>query len=197
VGTVATFGHGSEFKDQLSTRLGEVDVRGVIDAARETKKDYRINDIYLIGNSYGGYLGPKALVEKDRLFDGAIAINGVFDWFDLLERIPSSPFKTHFNGLVNLEDLQENFDMYEEASVVKDLPKLGRLKQMLLIYGEDDRTVPIWQTKEFFYQAKTLGKNASLLKLEGEGHIVRGRDNLNLMCQFIADKLLIKDLECS
>ena len=160
------------------------------------KDDYDIDDVYLIGNSYGGYLGPKALVERERLFDVAIAINGVFDWFDMLERIPSSPFKTHFNGLVNLEDLQENFALYEEASVVKDLPKLGRLKRMLLIYGENDKTVPVWQTREFFYQAKILGKSVSLLKLEGEGHIIWERDSLNLMCQFIADKLLIKDLEC-
>ena len=191
-----SYGHGSEFKDQLSTQLGRVDVWGVIEAARETKKDYRIDDVYLIGNSYGGYLGPKALVERERLFDGVIAINGVFDWFDLLERIPSSPFKTHFNGLVNLADLQENFALYKEASVVKDLPRLSRLKPMLLIYGADDSTVPVWQTREFFYQAKILGKSVSLLELEGEGHIIRGRESLNTMCQFIADKLLLKDVAC-
>lgn len=192
-----SYGHGSEFMDQLSTRLGDIDVEHVIDATREIEDDYNIDDVYLIGNSYGGYLGPKALVESERDFNGAIAINGVFDWFDLLARIPSSPFKTHFNGLADLEDLDVNFEMFEDASIVRNLPKLGKLKQLLLIYGEDDATVPTWQTEEFFYQAKMLDKNVDLLKLEGEDHIIRKRENLDLMCETIADKLLIKDLDCT
>ena len=191
-----SYGHGSEFMNQLDTRLGVVDVKTVIDATEEIKSDYRIDDVYLLGNSYGGYLGPKALVTKDRLFDGAIAINGVFDWFDLLSRIPSSPFKTYFNGLANLEDLRENFNLYENASVVKDLPDLNRRKKLLLIYGEDDGTVPVWQTREFFYQAKILDKDVKLLKLEGERHIIRERASLNLLCEFIADNLPVRDLQC-
>ena len=131
------------------------------------------------------------------MFAGAIAINGVFDWFDLLSRIKSSPFKTYFNGLANLEDLRENFNLYENASVVKDLPDLNRRKQLLLIYGEDDGTVPTWQTREFFYQAKILDKDVKLLKLEGERHIIRERASLNLLCEFIADNLPVRDLQCS
>ena len=88
-------------------------------------------------------------------------------------------------------------DRYEEASIIKDLPDLDMRKHLILIYGEKDSTVPIWSTREFFYQAKIFGKRVSLLKLEDEGHIIRGRDNLNLMCQFIADKLWIEDLECN
>lgn len=191
-----SYGHGSAFMDQLPTQLGVVDVEQVIDASRDIQDIYDIDDTYMIGNSYGGYLGPKTLVEAERHFNGAIAINGVFDWFDLLARIPSSPFKTHFNGLADLEDLDVNFEMFEDASIVKDLPGLGKLKQLLLIYGEDDATVPTWQTKEFFYQAEMLDKNVDLLKLEGEDHIIRKRDSLDLVCSFIADKLLIKDLEC-
>lgn len=191
-----SYGHGSEFMDQLTNRLGDLDVHQVTSAARTLQSDYDIDDTYLIGNSYGGYLGPKTLVEEDRVFDGAIAINGVFDWFDLLARIPSSPFKVYFDGLANLADTDENFPLYEQASIVSALPELGQLKRLLLIYGEDDATVPTWQTEEFFYQATTLGKSVSLLQLEDEDHIIRNRDSLTEMCEFIADKLLITDLKC-
>lgn len=191
-----SYGHGSEFMDELTNNLGVVDVAQVVSATRVIQKKYTIDDTYLIGNSYGGYLGPKVLVEEERYFDGAIAINGVFDWFDLLARIPSSPFKVYFDGLANLELLDENFGQYEQASIVKSLPKLGKRKQLLLIYGEDDATVPTWQTKEFFYQANILGKNVDLLKLTGEDHIIRQRDSLVLVCESIAQKLLIKNLDC-
>lgn len=191
-----SYGHGSEFMDQLEGRLGSIDVEAVVDASDEITDEYRIDDVYLIGNSYGGYLGPKVLVEEERQFSGAIAINGVFDWFDLLARIPSSPFKVYFDGLADLQDLDENFYLYEQASIVKELPDLNKRKDLLLIYGEDDVTVPTWQSEEFFYQAEILGKNVDLLKLEGEDHIIRTRHTLNKMCTFIADELLIKDLVC-
>ncbi len=191
-----SYGYSEEYLNSLDGELGVVDVDAVVKAARKIQKQYKIDDTYLIGNSYGGYLGPKALVDHERYFDGAIAINGVFDWFDLLARIPSSPFKTYFSGLANLEDLDENFGLYEQASVVSELPDLNKRKQLLLIYGEDDATVPTWQTEEFFYQAKALSKNVDLLKLSGEDHIIRQRENLDLMCEFIADELLIKNLEC-
>lgn len=192
-----SYGYSSEFMDSLTNNLGVIDVEQVVDATRDIQRKYKIDDTYLIGNSYGGYLGPKVLVDESKYFDGAIAINGVFDWFDLLARIPSSPFKTYFKGLADLEDIDQNFYLYEQASIVKELPDLDKRKELLLIYGEDDSTVPTWQTREFFYQAESLDKNVDLLKLTGEDHIIRQRENLDLMCEFIGDKLLIKDLECS
>jgi len=191
-----SYGHGSEFMDQLVHNLGDVDVEHVVRASREIQKKYDIDETYLIGNSYGGYLGPKALIEKERYFDGVVAINGVFDWFDLLARIPSSPFKTYFDGLADLENLNTNFDMYEEASIVKDLSDLSKKKKILLVYGEEDGTVPTWQTKEFFYQAQILNKDVELLRLVGEEHIIRQRESLDEMCMFIADGLRIDDLQC-
>lgn len=191
-----SFGHGSKMMDALMNNLGVADRDDVIDATREMQRRFRIDNTYLIGNSYGGYLGPKALVDESGMFDGAVAINGVFDWFTLLERIPSSPFSVYFDGLVDLEDLEVNYDMYREASVYKGLSDLGDEK-MLLIYGENDSTVPVWQTREFFYQAESLGKNVELLKLEDEDHIIRSRNNLDLMCEFIAEGLSIEDLDCN
>lgn len=192
-----SYGHGKKFKDQLINKLGDIDVKQVTEAARDIQKEYDIDDIYLVGNSYGGYLGPKVLIEDDRTFNGAIAINGVFDWFDLLERIPSSPFKKYFKGLADLDDLEKNFELYKQASVVKELPDLNKYRDLVLVYGEDDATVPTWQTREFFYLAESLGKNVDLLKLEDEGHIIKQRESLNKMCAFVAKELFIKDLKCS
>ncbi len=190
-----SYGHGNELMDELMYNLGVADRDDVIEAASDMQRRFNIARTYLIGNSYGGYLGPKALVDEPRIFDGVIAVNGVFDWFTLLERIPSSPFRVYFDGLVDLDDLEKNYDMYREASVYKGLPDLGDQK-ILLIYGDEDATVPVWQTREFFYLAESLGKNTSLLRLEGEGHIIRKRENLDLMCEFIAEGLSLERLSC-
>ena len=190
-----SYGYGKEFHEALNDNIGVKDVEDVVEATRKIQRDFRIDDTYLIGNSYGGYLGPKTLVENTKYFDGAIAINGVFDWLTLLERIPSSPFKSYFKGLPELEDLNKNFDLFEQASIIKDLPDIKKQK-ILLIYGENDSTVPVWQTREFFYNAKSLDKNVDLLKLENEDHIIRQRKNLDKVCEFIADELFIKKLQC-
>lgn len=189
-----SYGFGNEFMDGLDEQLGVADTADVIKATQEVQQQHRIKDTYLIGNSYGGYLGPKALVEAPELFAGAVAINGVFDWFTLLERIPSSPFQQYFSGLVNLEDLEENYNLYRNASVIKGVPDLTDEK-IVLIYGEDDSTVPTWQTREFFYLAESFGKDVSLLRLE-EDHIIRNRENLDKMCEFIVDKLSLPDVSC-
>ncbi len=191
-----SYGHGNELMDELMNNLGVADRDDVVEAVSDMRRRFNIDHTYLIGNSYGGYLGPKALVDQPGIFDGVIAVNGVFDWFTLLERIPSSPFSAYFDGLVDLDDLEKNYDMYREASVYKGLPDLDD-QEILLIYGDEDSTVPVWQTREFFYMAESLGKNASLLKLEGEGHIIRKRENLDLMCEFIAEGLSLERLSCN
>jgi len=190
-----SYGHGSAFMNQLTHNLGKIDVEHVVDASREIQRKYRIDNTYLIGNSYGGYLGPKALVDHERYFDGAIAINGVFDWSTLIARIPSSPFTAYFNGST-LENAASAFDRYQQASIIKNLPDLSKRKKLLLIYGENDATVPTWQTREFFHQAEALDKNVELLKLEGEDHIIRKRESLNTLCSFIANSLRLRGVAC-
>ncbi|MFP4022809.1 MAG: S9 family peptidase, partial [Candidatus Paceibacterota bacterium] len=146
-------GHGNELTDDLMHNMGVADRDDVVEATQEMQKRFPIDETYLIGLSYGGYLGPKALVDEPDLFDGVVAVNGVFDWFTLLERDPEDSFYVYFDGLADLEDLEENYHMYKEASVYKNLPDLDD-ERILLIYGENDEVVPTWQTREFFYQAE-------------------------------------------
>ena len=190
-----SYGHGNELMDSLDNNFGVLDVEDVIEASEKIQRRYNINKTYLFGLSYGGYLGPKVLVEAPNKFDGVIAVNGVFDWFTLFERTPTDSFTAYFNGLANLEDLEENYFMYKNASVYKNLPQIEDEK-ILLIYGEDDEVVPTWQTREFFYQADIFDKDVRLLKIENEGHLIKKRESLNLMCDFISEELEIGRVSC-
>ena len=194
-----SYGYGQKFTDALEGTMGLLDVQHVVDATQTIQRKYggRIKETYLIGLSYGGYLGPKTLVDYQRYFDGAFAINGVFDWLIWLEEHPKADmFKRWFYGMPELEDLTKNFDLYKQASIIKGLPDLGEDKTMWLIYGENDKTIPPAQTREFFYLAKSLDKDVRLLKIEDEGHTIQRRENLNLLCQYIADEVGIEDVDC-
>ena len=192
-----SYGYGSNFTDTLDNNIGIQDVADVINSVSELSKSKNISEVYLIGNSYGGYLSLRTLVEKPDMFAGAISINGVFDWFTLIERIKSSPFKKYFDGVPEVVDLEHNFDQYLKASIYSKISGLTN-QQILLVFGENDSTVPVWQTKEMFYMLKGMEKNTSLLAFSDEDHIIRKRENLDNLCLFINDKLeLNNQINCN
>ena len=194
-----SYGYGVKFSDALLGAMGECDVEDVVDMTRVIQKRYRdIDDTYLIGLSYGGYLGPRVLVDHQRYFDGVIAVNGLIDWFIFFEENPEyDSFRWYFNGaLPDVIDLTKNFDLFLQASTLKGLPDLEDDKIILLIYGEDDETVPPPQSREFFYLARSLGKDARLLEIKDEGHLISKRSSLDLMCRYIADELDLENVPC-
>jgi pimeloyl-ACP methyl ester carboxylesterase len=176
-----SFGYGYDFADSLSNNIGVIDVSSVILAVEQLKKESDIDDVYLIGNSYGGYLSIRTLVEKPGLFSGAISINGVYDWFTLIGYINSSPFKDLFDGTPDLEDHERNMGLYHAAGIYNRVSRLDGHK-ILLVLGENDATVPVWQTKEFFHVLGSLKKSVELLTFADEGHILRKRGNLDKLC---------------
>lgn len=190
-----SYGYGQEFIDDLTGNIGAIEVQNVIDATNELTQTLPVSDTYLIGNSYGGYLNMRTLVEQPDLFAGAVSINGVFDWFTLIRHIKSSPFKNYFDGVPVVTDETINLAMYLQASIYSKLPNLTDEK-ILLILGEEDSTVPTWQTEEFYYFSKGLNKNINLLAFPNEDHILRERANLNTLCSTIAEIFELDNVKC-
>src|SRR5690606_35926548 len=140
------------------------------------------SEVYLIGNSYGGYMALKASVENPNLYDGAISINGVSDWLSLIQQIPSSPFSTQFGGGLN----ETTQPLYLAASVYTKTMNLDN-DPVLVAYATEDRTVPPNQSTRFIAFAEALDKNIIDLPLEGEDHVLKRRSTLNKLCQAIVD----------
>jgi len=176
-----SYGYGYDFANSLNNNIGIIDVNSVVVAVEQLRKERNIGDIYLIGNSYGGYLSLRTLVEAPDLFAGAISINGVYDWFTLIKHINSSPFKDLFDGTPDLEDHDRNVGQYLAAGIYSRVPNIDGHK-ILLILGENDATVPAWQTKEFFHVLNALNKSVELVKFADEDHILRKRANLDKLC---------------
>lgn len=186
-------GYGSAFEQALHKNIGVTDVDDVEKAVAEFKKDHKVRNVYLIGNSYGGYLALKTITHSPDVFKGAISIAGVTDWYGLIERIPSSPFKDLFDGVPDLA----NLDAYLRASVFTDIPKLTSDQKVLIVYGEDDATVPTWQSTQYLDYAKSKNLSVDSISFPGEDHILRKRNTLDKLCSKISSFFALKGVSCS
>ena len=71
----------------------------------------------------------------------------------LYEVITSSPFKALFNGVPDTT----NLDAYLQASVFTGMEKLTDNDKVVVVWGEEDSTVPVWQSTKYVDYAKELG----------------------------------------
>ena len=186
-------GYGAAFRNALDMHMGDVEIKDIRNAISAIRKDKKIGKVYLIGNSYGGYMAFRGMVDMPEQLDGVISINGVSDWYGLIEQIPSSPFRELFNGVPDLS----NLDTYKKASVFVGMKDLTKTKKVLVVWGEQDSTVPTWQSTKYVDFAKENGVNISSLSFPDEEHIIRGRKNLDALCTKVTSTMGIKGVSCS
>jgi dipeptidyl aminopeptidase/acylaminoacyl peptidase len=183
-----SFGYGRDFAN-LKNKVGKDDVESVLKILNYLKSNYKIGKIYLMGNSYGGYLSLKTIYEKPEIFEGAISINGVTDWFELINSNPYSVFSIHFNGFPD----ESNINLYDQASIFLDKERFKN-KRFLIIYGENDKTVPNGQSK-LFYDAYKNTANITI-KSYNDDHTVTSEEGLKNLCSDIFNFLNINFEKC-
>jgi dipeptidyl aminopeptidase/acylaminoacyl peptidase len=188
-------GYGSAFQNSLKGQVGVADIADVKNAIDEMQEQYDIDRVYLIGNSYGGYLALKGIVDDPQAVDGAISINGVSDWYSLISRIPSSPFSALFDGQLTLA----NASNYMNASTYKGLTALDQDQKILVVYGEQDATVPVWQSTNYLAYAaanQTVKADIEGLSFATEDHILRARSTLDALCAKVTNFFGLKNVSC-
>jgi dipeptidyl aminopeptidase/acylaminoacyl peptidase len=185
-------GYGATFKKSLDMKIGDVEMKDIKNAIHDIKKDKSIDKVYLIGNSYGGYMAFRGLVGMPELVQGIVSIAGVSDWYGLIDAIPSSPFRELFNGVPDTH----NLDAYKKASVFTGMDKLKSDKKILVVWGEQDSTVPVSQSTKYLEFAKAQGVKTSSLSFPDEDHIIRKRSNLDKLCKAVTSTLELKGVGC-
>lgn len=172
-----SYGYGKKFAEDLKGNVGNLDVKDVVDATTALKKEMRIEEVYPMGTSYGGYLALRALAGKPSLFSGAVSVNGVTDWWTLIKNDLSSIFKVHFNGPPS----SKNKILYDQASIFLRLNKL-KDKKIILVNGAEDVTVPHRQTTMLYDALVERGIDATIISYENEGHVLSNSANLDDLC---------------
>lgn len=187
-----SLGFGRPYAEAIKGNVGKGDVDDVMDAIAFAKKKYNIKNVYLAGNSYGGYLALRTVTEHPQSLSGVMSINGVTDWESLLVKMKTSIFNTEFNGL----PMESNRALYDQASIYNRIANIGNQK-ISIIAGVSDRTIPIWQATDLYTKLKDANKNVSIVQYPGEDHVYKSKKTIQNLCgQMFNFVGLLIDKEC-
>ncbi|MCX6757748.1 MAG: prolyl oligopeptidase family serine peptidase [Candidatus Nomurabacteria bacterium] len=173
-----SYGYGKKFAEAIKENVGKGDVADVETALTSIKKDFKIGDTYLMGNSYGGYLALRSIVAYPKQFTGAISINGVTDWASMLSNLNNSIFNVDFNG----KPSKKNKKIYNKASIISRIPNLDNQK-IVLIQAQADKTVPPAQADLLYSELKNQNKNVEFYPYADEDHVFKKNSSINGICK--------------
>lgn len=160
-----TDGRGADFKKYVYKRLGQLDVKDQISAAKYFASLNYIdeNRIGIYGWSYGGYMAPMCLMQGNEVIKLAVAVGPVTDWkfYDTIytERYMQTP-------ILNKEG-------YELGSVMNYVSLLkGKL---LLIHGMADDNVHFQNSVELVGELIRQNKQFETMFYPGYKHSIIGK----------------------
>lgn len=171
-------GFGRIFASSITKKIGIEDAEKASAAIADFAKRNSYKNVYVMGNSYGGYLALKLLVDNPSLYKGAFSINGVADWMTLLTKLDTSIFNVQFGGTVD----EENRKNYQEASIYNYTDKLENQK-VVLMHGGSDTTIPYSQSEGLAQYLTFIGKNVEFIKLIGEDHVYKKPESFETLCK--------------
>lgn len=171
-------GFGREYAESITGKVGVIDSQKSYAAIKDFAARNGYKNIYVMGNSYGGYLALKLLVDYPSTFKGAFSVNGVADWLTLLTKLDTSIFNVQFLGTIN----DENRAAYQKSSIYNYVGNLGNQK-VILMHGASDRTIPVSQSEGLATYLTANGKNVTLIKPEGEDHVYKKPETFETLCK--------------
>jgi|GEM_PF-4037547 len=178
-----SYGYGSAFIAGLKENIGKKDVNDVVTALdsvkKEASKNFSISGVYLVGNSYGGYLSLRSLVAYPKRFDGAFSINGVTDWRSLLTNLGDSLFNSYFNGVPN----SKNEKLYAKADILKRAGDVLPTHKVVLVQAQKDKTIDPIQAELLKTTWQKDGVNVDLVRILEEDHVFHKVASISLICR--------------
>ena len=135
-----------------------------------------------MGNSYGGYLALKLLVDKPSAYHGAFSINGVADWTTMLTALDTSIFNVLFGGTVG--DENSNHSLYANASIYNHVSGLSNDK-VILMHSDKDMTIPFRQSNGLATFMTQNSKPVELITMVGEDHVFKKPESFETLCKTV------------
>lgn len=184
-----SYGYGRSFAESITGEVGRGDVEDVLNILPEIKKNYKISETYLAGNSYGGYLAIRTIVDPkaQSKINGSLSINGVTDWFVLLDKLENSIFNIQFKGLLG----EENSQLYYQADITDKITNLKDQK-IIVAQAEKDKTVPVSQADYIAKIFALRNKPLTLIKYQDEDHVFKKKSSLEDLCRQLANLASLK-----
>jgi dipeptidyl aminopeptidase/acylaminoacyl peptidase len=183
-------GYGREFELEAIQNMGLTMQDDLTDAANWLleRKLADPNRLAIAGGSYGGYAALMGAVKTPDLFKCAISFAGISDLIELRNS------KIYYVGY---EVVREQFGREnEKLEAVSPIKFLDKIKiPILLVHGDEDRTVFVEQSRKMANALKNKNKIYTYVELEKGDHYLSLQENrhkfFNAMDEFL-DKHLLK-----
>ncbi|WP_237745115.1 alpha/beta hydrolase family protein [Kribbella catacumbae] len=159
-------GHGQSFRDELAGQWGIHDVRDVDEVARHLQHRSLVSAVFIRGVSAGGWTALHSLRRRQTPFAAGTAYAPVTD-LDAQERQTPQFERGYVRRLVGQAD----------RSPVNDMR--GDMNPVLVIQGAADPVVRAQTTDRYIDKLAAAGVRHRYLRLEGEGHLLRGQSAVN------------------
>jgi dipeptidyl aminopeptidase/acylaminoacyl peptidase len=174
-------GFGAEFAALNDGDLGGDEIVDIIYAAKwlQAEKGYEPSQIGVWGGSHGGYATMRALTFPPETNGRDAHFDFGFGW----SHAGFSNILTFYDSC-NIPDwvVKEAGDPETERDKLLDRSPISHVDllsaPLLLTHGSNDWRVPPDESRTFNAKAQELGKPVTYVEFEGQGHGIRGFDNL-------------------
>lgn len=172
-----SYGSGRAFTENIKSGVGTKDINAVMNVIKEfTKNNKNTDGVYVVGNSYGGYMAGKMLTSYPEI-NGGLSINGVTDWKALLLFYKNSIFNTFFGGLPSTK----NKTLFTNASIINNVNKIKN--PLYIVQGEADSTIPKSQAILLKNALDKAKKKSALILIPNENHVFIKDESINTICK--------------
>lgn len=182
-------GYGYEFAQAQMGRWGLEMQDDITDATKFLIDNGTTNPekVCIFGASYGGYAATMATVKTPDLFTCAVSFAGVTDLRGLVKNT-----RRFLGGRLTAENqIGDETDDLKKRSPLYNIDKIKT--PILLMHGEEDRTVLIEQSEDFAEELKDAGKEVRYVEFADGGHNLAIQSNRTLFFEEL-DAFLIKHL---
>jgi len=188
-----SIGSGFALANSIYGQVGGIDVDKLGEAIKEVVKELGVENVYMGGTSYGGYLSLKFVAEKPNMVDGILAINPVTDWPLLFESVYGSPLMKLFG--TNKASVPQY--LWDQADIYKQIETISSDKPIVIAYGSNDTNVPNAQSIIMIHFLKSKGKNVKEVIFKGEGHTIVKKSSVQNFCKEMLKLIGAKSTKCS
>jgi len=184
------YGQKFQFPDNTGPR-GATEYRDILAAGRylQTRSDVDPSRIGIWGASLGGYLAALALGRNSDVFAAGVDVHGVHDRLGFLN--PERLARAMVGDGITDSDLRQTLKVEFESSPISAVPTWK--SPVLLIHGDDDRTVPFHQTVDLKRRLEAKGVKVEEVVLPDDVHDAllwqNWKRSITAMAQFFEQEL--------
>lgn len=123
----------------------------------------KADNICIVGGSYGGYAAMMALAKYPSSYQCAVSVAGVSDVEEIYKQARHYRFRD-----VERKSLGNDASALAAVSPVNLISAIN--KPLLLIHGDDDKVVPVAQSRVMYQALKAAQKDVQYIELEDGNH---------------------------